>query len=140
VPLATRSGPNPSAALAALGGASSVGMAAGALVALVALRRTAGAEALHGVGRTALVLVTSGVTAGWVGRWVVDAVGDLVGRGWTVALGAAAGGAVVAVLVVVAAVAAVDRGTATGLLQAEAARSHPAGTGTPPPPEAPRTP
>jgi len=140
VPLATRSGPDPSAALAALGGASTAGMAAGALVALVALRRAAGGEALHGLGRTALVLAGSGVAAAWVGRWVVDAVGELVGRGWSVALGAAAGGAVVAVLVVVAAVAALDRGTATGLLQVEATRSHPVGTGTPPPPEAPRTP
>lgn len=119
VPLATRGGPDPVAALSALGVAVSVGMSVGGGVALVALRRAAGLGALHGLARTAGVLLVAGLAAALVGRWVADATARLAGEGWVVALGAAAGAALVAAIVVAGAVLALDRGTATGVLGAD---------------------
>ncbi|QCB93834.1 murein biosynthesis integral membrane protein MurJ [Cellulomonas shaoxiangyii] len=107
--------------LGALGTATTVGMTAGAVVALLALRRSAGRGALTGLARTSVVALAAAALGAGAGRWVADSVLLLVGDGGWSATGAAAGGAVLAATVVAAAVALLDRGTVTGVLHAERA-------------------
>jgi putative peptidoglycan lipid II flippase len=105
--------------LVALAVASSVGMLVGGTAAVAGLRRAAGPEALRGLGRSLVVVVVAGVVAAGAGRWVVDAVGSLVGHGVGSAIAAAVGGALVAVVVVGAGIALLDRGTVTGFVRLE---------------------
>lgn len=107
--------------LAALGTASAVGMTAGAVTALVALRRAAGAEALRGLVRTVVVVLLAGAAGAVLGRWLADSVLLLAGDGIASAVGAAGGAAVAAATVVAAAVALLDRGTVRAVLAAERA-------------------
>jgi len=110
---------DPGRTLVALAVASSVGMLVGGTAALVGLRRAAGPDALRGLGRSLVVVVAAGVVAAGAGRWVVDAVGSLVGHDVVSAIAAAVGGALVAVVVVGAGVALLDRGTLTGFLRVD---------------------
>jgi len=85
----------------------------------VALARAAGSAALAGLTRTAVVTVGGGAVAALVGRWMADTIQDLGGDGLVTALGAAAGAGVLALVVCALAFAALDRGTALGVLHAE---------------------
>ncbi|QGQ19546.1 virulence factor MviN [Cellulomonas sp. JZ18] len=105
--------------LAALGAATTLGMVAGAVAALVALRRAAGRDALAGLARTVLVAGGAGALGAVSGRWVADSVLLLAGDGPLSATGAAAGGAVTAALVVAAGAALLDRRTLVGIARAE---------------------
>ncbi|MFC8191134.1 murein biosynthesis integral membrane protein MurJ [Cellulomonas sp. NPDC057328] len=107
--------------LAAVGAATTLGMTAGAVAALVALRRAAGPGALTGLVRTSVVALLAGAVGAAAGRWVADSVLLLAGDGAWSAVGGAAGGAVLAAVVVAAAVALLDRGTVTDVLRAERA-------------------
>lgn len=84
--------------LLALGAGNAVGMTAGGLGALVALRRALGGEVLAGVLRTVGAIAVGGAAASWVGRAVTDAV---VGAdaSLTAAIGGGAAGGLVAVVV-----------------------------------------
>jgi len=112
-------GNDPARTLVALALASSTGMLVGGIAALTGLHRAAGPEALHGLARTVVVVVTTGLVAAALGRWVVDTVGSLVGGGVVSAIAGAAGGALVAVVVVGAGIGLLDRGTVTGFLRVE---------------------
>ncbi|KSW29039.1 murein biosynthesis integral membrane protein MurJ [Cellulomonas sp. B6] len=116
-------GADPVGVLRAIGLATTVGMAAGGLAAVVALRRAAGRDALAGLGRTAVVALLAGAAGALAGRAVATTVLRLVGDDVWSATGAAAGGAVVAVTVVVCAVALLDRGTLLGVLSVERAET-----------------
>lgn len=102
-----------------IGAASTIGMTLGGVVATVALARAAGSAALAGLTRTAVVTVGGGAVAALVGRWMADTIQDLGGDGLVTALGAAAGAGVLALVVCALAFAALDRGTALGVLHAE---------------------
>lgn len=106
---------------ARLGLGTTVGMAVGGVVALVALGRTVGTAALAGLSRTLVVVLVAAAVASALGRVVADAVLDVVGDDPLTAAAAAAGGAVVAGAVVAAAVALLDRSTLVGVLRAETA-------------------
>jgi putative peptidoglycan lipid II flippase len=106
-------------AAVSIAAASTVGMSVGGVVALAALARAAGRDALAGVLRTLVVLVGATAVAAVAGRWVCDAVQMMGGDGAVTAVLAAAGGAVLAVVVVVGALAALDRSTITGVMHAE---------------------
>jgi putative peptidoglycan lipid II flippase len=82
-----------------LGIATTLGMAVAGIGLLVGVQRSAGRDALSGVGRTTGVLAAGGVAGALVGRLCVDAIG---GDGWVSALVAAFVGAVAATLTVVA--------------------------------------
>lgn len=70
--LALRSHVGSDDALRVLGWSSSAGMTLTAVLLVVLVARTWGAEAVTSIGRTvAVVAVATGITA-WVGRWVVD--------------------------------------------------------------------
>lgn len=116
---------DPTGMLRGIGLATSLGMAVGAVVALVALYRAAGPAALAGLRRTALVALVAGAAGAVAGRAVAATVLELVGDGALSATGAAAGGAVVAATVVVGAVALLDRGTLVGVVQVERAPAAP---------------
>ncbi|MFI2751808.1 murein biosynthesis integral membrane protein MurJ [Cellulomonas sp. P22] len=102
--------------LVALGAGSSIGMVVAGVALLAALRRSAGAGALHGMPRTFVVLVAGAAVGALVGRWTTVAVLDVIGGGIVSAIGAAAGGAVLAVGVTAVAVVGFDRGTVRGVL------------------------
>lgn len=126
---------DPVGVLRGIGLATSLGMAVGAVAALVALRRVAGPSALAGLGRTALVALAAAAAGAAAGRGVATTVLEVVGDDALTATGAAAGGAVVAATVVVAAVVLLDRGTLLGVLRVERAEPvGPATTVVPPPP------
>ncbi|UZN05002.1 murein biosynthesis integral membrane protein MurJ [Cellulomonas sp. S1-8] len=105
--------------LRAIGLATSLGMTAGGIAAVVALRRTAGGSALSGMVRTALVALGAACVGAFAGRAVASTVLDLVGDDALTATGAAAGAAVVAATVVAAAVVLLDRSTLTGIVSLE---------------------
>ena len=112
---------DPTAVLRSIGLATSLGMALGGVVAVLALRHAAGGAALAGLGRTAVVAVGGGVLGAVAGRGVATTVMNVVGDGALSATAAAGGGAVVAVTAVAAAVALLDRGTLTGVVRVERA-------------------
>ncbi|SDD32459.1 putative peptidoglycan lipid II flippase [Sanguibacter gelidistatuariae] len=106
--------------LAAIGAANSAGMCVAGIVLLVALRRRAGAAAIGGVGRTAVVLAVGGAAGAALGHVLCTVA--LPGRASTVvafAIGVAA--ALVALIVVAAVLAAGDR-TLLGLVRRGGAR------------------
>ncbi|WP_454049017.1 murein biosynthesis integral membrane protein MurJ [Cellulomonas sp. Marseille-Q8402] len=109
------------ATLRALAIGNSVGMLVAGVALLAVLRSAAGGAAVAGLTRTLAVLVVGGGLGAVVGRWTVDAVESLT-DGLPGALGAAAGGAALATAAVVALVAALDRGTLTGLVRRGAAQ------------------
>ncbi|WP_448631821.1 hypothetical protein [Cellulomonas soli] len=109
--------PDAARTLVVLGGASSAGMLLGACATLVALRRAAGPQALEGLARTSLVLVSTGVLGAAIGRWVTDAVLSFSGHGWAAAVGAGAGGGVLAAVVVAAALMLLDRTTVRDVIR-----------------------
>ncbi|RHA40482.1 murein biosynthesis integral membrane protein MurJ [Cellulomonas rhizosphaerae] len=108
-------------ALVGIAAASSIGMTAGGVVALGALRRAAGRDALHGLVRTVVVLVLGAAVGAVAGRWLADTVQDMGGSGSLTAVGAAGGAAVLAAVIAGAALVAFDRSTLTGVLKADQA-------------------
>ena len=94
--------------LAAIGAANSLGMGVAGVVLLVALRRRAGAGAIAGTGRTALVLTVGGAAGAALGHVVSTALlpDDAP---WGVAMAVGVAGALVAVAVTAAALIAGDR-------------------------------
>jgi putative peptidoglycan lipid II flippase len=106
--------PDGPATLRALAIGNSVGMLTAGLLLLVLLRRAAGAEAVHGIARSTVVLVVGGAAGAVLGRLVVDALGT---GGVVGAVLSAVAGALVGALVLLAAVWATDRSAITGLLR-----------------------
>ncbi len=86
-------------AVVALSGAGSVGMLAGAVALLVAVRRAAGRTALAGLARTAAVALPASVLAGGVGWFVAR---SLVNAAPSGSLGGALGAAVAAAVAALA--------------------------------------
>lgn len=99
--------------LLGLGAGNALGMVVGGVVALVALRRTAGPAALVGVVRTIAAVVVGGAVAGLVGRLVTDALATTT-LGGAVLAGLAGGGAAAVLLAGLLAV--VDRRTLRAVL------------------------
>ncbi|NKY22366.1 virulence factor MviN [Cellulomonas denverensis] len=102
------------ATLRALAIGNSIGMLTAGVLLLVLLRRAAGAEAVHGLARSAVVLVLGGAAGALLGRLVVDA---LATPGVAGAVLAAVAGAVAGTVVLLAAVWLADRSAITGLLR-----------------------
>lgn len=102
------------ATLRALAIGNSIGMLTAGALLLVLLRRAAGAEAVHGLARSAVVLVVGGAAGALLGRVVVDA---LATPGVAGAVLAAVAGAVAGTVVLLAAVWLADRSAITGLLR-----------------------
>lgn len=102
------------ATLRALAIGNSIGMLTAGVLLLVLLRRAAGAEAVHGLARSAVVLVVGGAAGALLGRVVVDA---LATPGVAGAVLAAVAGAVAGTVVLLAAVWLADRSAITGLLR-----------------------
>ncbi|MBO3093219.1 murein biosynthesis integral membrane protein MurJ [Cellulomonas dongxiuzhuiae] len=120
-------GTDGSAVLRAIGLATSLGMTAGGIAAVVVLRRAAGTAALSGMLRTAVVALVAAGAGAVAGRAVASTVLDLVGDDVWSATGAAAGAAVVAATVVAAAVMVLDPGTLRGVVAVEPAPVPPTG-------------
>ncbi|GAA2728197.1 murein biosynthesis integral membrane protein MurJ [Cellulomonas aerilata] len=114
-----RATPDGPATLTALGAANTLGMTLAGVALLVAVRRAAGARALHGVPRTLLVLAVAGAVAAVAGRWLTDALAGATGSGVAAALGSGAAGAVLAAVLVAVAVVALDRGAVRDLRHAD---------------------
>ncbi|MGV8979505.1 MAG: murein biosynthesis integral membrane protein MurJ [Cellulomonas sp.] len=110
-----RDGP---ATLNALAIGTTIGMTVGGAALLVAVRRAGGPGVGAGLGRTLAVILLAGSVGSIAGRWTVDAVLAMVGRGALGAVGAAAGGACIAVAVVLGGIWWADRSTLTGLRSA----------------------
>lgn len=108
-------GPDGPRALVALCAATALGMlvAGGAL--LLALRRTAGRDALAGLGRTTAVLLPSTLVGALLGRLLADVTLARFGDGAVGTVLAGAAGAVLALVVVGGAVALLDRATVVEL-------------------------
>lgn len=109
--------PDGPATLRALATGNSIGMLTAGVVLLVLLRRAAGAEAVQGIARSAVVLVLAGAAGSWVGRLVVDGLQGVLPGGVSGAVLAAVAGAVAGTVVLLAAVWVTDRGAITGLLR-----------------------
>ncbi|MDT0166165.1 lipid II flippase MurJ [Actinotalea sp. AC32] len=97
------------ATLAGLGVANTVGMTVAGVGLLVAVSRSAGRSAVHGVVRTAAVLLVGGAGGGLAGRLVGDEVLSRAGEGIGEAVAAGALAAVAAGVVVLALALLVDR-------------------------------
>jgi putative peptidoglycan lipid II flippase len=113
------------AVIAALSGASGLGMTVGGAAALVVLAREAGARSLTGLRRTLPVLLVGAAAAAVGGRWVADSVLMLIGPGVWPALVAASGGGVLALVVVLGALGLADRDALATFWRAERGRPGP---------------
>jgi len=102
------------ATLRALAVGNSIGMLTAGVVLLTLLRGAAGAEAVHRIARSAVVLILGGALGSVAGRLVVDL---LRGDGVVSAVLAAVVGAGIGALVLLAAVWLTDRSAITGLLR-----------------------
>lgn len=101
--------------LTVIGLATSVGLTAGGVAAVVALARAAGRAAVSGLARTAGVAGVAGVAGAWLGRLAGDLVMSLVGGSAVPGVLGAGTAAVVAAAVVGGAVVVGDRGALAGL-------------------------
>ncbi|NLF05521.1 MAG: virulence factor MviN [Actinomycetales bacterium] len=109
---ATHDGPR---TLVALGLGSSVGMALGGLVVLVALRRAAGPAAVRGVPRTLAVGALGAMVGALAGRWLTATVAQIAGEGTVTWILAGGGGALLAGALVLGVSWLGDRDAFTGL-------------------------